>query len=196
MISSKSSGVSQMNKIITLALGVVASLAANADLFYWQVATTQSGDDYLATMGDNSTVAYTYAMLKASSDASGSPLLPVTTYFDNGQDGVPVVNNQVSASDFFLAGNAGSYFSKYTGSETVNAIWVELYNGNSLVAETSKITGTDLVSLIAASQFGSNFNAANNVADSSHFSAVPEPTSGLMLLIGAAMLGLRRKKVA
>lgn len=183
-----------MKKIITLALGVAASLAANAGVLFWQVATTgDQSSGYQATMGDNSTtVTYTYAMLKASSSESGSPLLPVTTYFDDGGDGIAATDNQALAQNFM----AGNYFTDY-GSATVNSIWIELYNGNNLVAESGKITGNDLQSLIAASQFSSGFNAANNNAAAiSSFSAVPEPTSGLMLLIGAAMLGLRRKKVA
>ena len=181
-----------MKKIITLAFGVAAALAVNAGVLYWQVATTQSGSDYQATMGDNSTVTYTYAMLKASSDASGSPELSVTTYFDDGGDGIAATDNKALAQNFL----AGNYFTDY-GSATVNSIWIELYNGNNLVAESGKITGNDLQSLIAASQFSSSFDAANNNAAAiSSFNAVPEPTSGLMLLIGAAMLGLRRKKVA
>ena len=181
-----------MKKIITLALGVAASLAANAGVLYWQVATTEDGGSYQATMGDKTTVTYTYAMLKASSEASGSPELSVTTYFDDGNDGIVAADNHALAQNFL----AGNYFTDY-GSATVNSIWIELYNGNNLVAESEKITGETLKSLIAASQFSSGFNAANNNAAAiSSFNAVPEPTSGLMLLIGAAMLGLRRKKVA
>ena len=179
-----------MNKIITLALGVVASLAANAGVFFWQVATT--GDEssgYQATT-ENGPVAYTYAMLKASSDESGELSFP--TYFDDGDNGIVAADNHALAQNFL----AGNYFTDY-GSATVNSIWIELYNGSNLVAESGKITGDTLQSLIAASEFSSGFQAKNNNAAAiSSFSAVPEPTSGLMLLIGAAMLGLRRKKVA
>lgn len=181
-----------MKKIITLALGVAASLAANAGVLYWQVATADDGNGVYQATTEDGTFTYTYAMLKASSSENGSSDVAVTTYFDDGGDGIATTDNHALAQNFM----AGNYFTDY-GSVTVNSIWIELYNGNNLVAESEKITGATLQSLIAASQFSSGFNAANNnVAAISSFNAVPEPTSGLMLLIGAAMLGLRRKKVA
>ena len=178
-----------MKKIIVAAAIVCAAAFANAAAVGWSAAgmTNYKGDAYsffiIGQKGvtDISTVT---ALLDAGTDVSSYAL-------GSGKvSNTGTANRQYSASGVTLG--EGSYTGFYV-----------LFDTETPTAGTSKyvvISGqSGLTKTIGAFTANTTFAAANVgtfVNDSSHWSAygsVPEPTSGLMLLLGMAGLALKRK---
>ena len=79
---------------------------------------------------------------------------------------------------------------------TSQYFFIELFDANNnLVGKSEIANGSSLRDFIAASEFSASFEGKNAWTGGTFTpTAVPEPTSGLLLLIGAAMMGLRRKR--
>lgn len=160
-----------MKKLLTFAFAVAALACANASELWWTVNTeTTSGFDW------------TTAKLFASADG-------------NNFEGTQL--DMWGKEDIADWGNA---FTDLTGSE--KAFYIELYNseGNRVATSATRVDdvrGYGAVS--AAALAGSVWNGGMSTPSPyifSQFSAnvVPEPTSGLMILLGLAALGLKRKR--
>ena len=155
-----------MKKIIAI-LVVGFSLALHADYLYWMVNTADATDGGFNT--------YTSVRLN---DGTGS----IDRYDFTG------------AADLVAYQTGGGYFTyAITGSYTDStSFFVELYNGDKWVAESAKLTYADLVS--QGSIFKGGLQPANITPANFGSYAVPEPTSGLLFLIGGMLLGLKRKR--
>lgn len=71
---------------------------------------------------------------------------------------------------------------------------VELYgDGDVLQAISESMSYADLKSALNCVTWRAGMDPAPGVWEVSGFTAVPEPTSGLLLLLGAMLLGLKRK---
>lgn len=156
-----------MKKLLTFVVLAVAGIAANAGYLYWQAPTTTP--DGISS--------YNYATLWTSTDGSKYTAINdggSTLYFD-----------ATTANDTDV-GNA-TYF------------YIELVNYDSVtftsVGQSGKehvITYGDLSGAYHSALATDLTKMAAWVGSSYH--AVPEPTSGLLMLMGFAMLGLKRKK--
>ena len=63
------------------------------------------------------------------------------------------------------------------------------------VCHSETVSLDDLRAYMSAAEFNQNWASANAWTGGTFTpTAVPEPTSGVLLLIGAAMMGLRRKR--
>ena len=63
------------------------------------------------------------------------------------------------------------------------------------VGHSETVSLDDLRAYMSAAEFNQNWASANAWTGGIFTpTAVPEPTSGVLLLIGAAMMGLRRKR--
>ena len=92
----------------------------------------------------------------------------------------------------FEAGDSGRVFA-YIGSSQVASFLVELYNSNAADANPIGYADVDWAAIsayITKPGMGQPSTGAYGVGD---FSSVPEPTSGMLLLLGVAGLALRRK---
>ena len=169
---------------------------ASADVLLWQTGTLGGLVD--ATDKDNpgttySNVPWNYAVLKYTTDTewsrgSGTILTEI----------VGNVQTAVVTPDQF----DGAKIAAILPSEVQNAayyFYVELYNENECVAHSDLVnySSASLATYVAASQNASDWVGVNSYGyNPSNYTSVPEPSSGLMLLVGAALLSLRRKRRA
>ena len=189
------------SKIFALAVAGLVGLSASADVLYWQVNdSAQSGE------GLKGTPAQAYLMATANGtkyyvssnlDAAGNELgdaVGIGTFANGGTAaGVLDLAKILSWSDDSTASAAG------ISSLSALSFFVELYDASgNWVGQTTPQTYQSLVESGAISSgLNPNFSGVNSaVGGSSGSYAVPEPTSGLLMLVGLGALALRRRKVA
>jgi hypothetical protein len=171
-------------KNLAVALAIAIGSTASADVLLWQVADNPS-----PSAGEGG-VPWTYAVIKATDGESDVTLDNIVGDYAETVDKVGATVFDVASVAARLPNSAASY-----------SFYMELYDSaNNLVATSvdNRASYDTLSDYIRASENASNWGAINkwNGGGSSAFRVVPEPTSGLMLLMGAAMLSLRRKKRA
>ncbi|MBO6122208.1 MAG: PEP-CTERM sorting domain-containing protein [Kiritimatiellae bacterium] len=164
-----------MKKALITALAIVAFSATYADVIYWMV----SDEAYEDSRNVNES-ANPYAWVCAT-----------TSDTDNG-----IRIEGKSAQD--VAGNywTGGYFETELGSYTGNAYsyYIELWNGTKTTPQSyDSLVNTYIASSGSiATPSSLSSGAFGQVAGTSY--NVPEPTSGLLFLIGGMLLGLKRRR--
>ena len=188
-------------KVLIAAVLSLAGLASSADVLYWQVNNTAADANSAASSRNN----YSYAYLRASDDAG-------QYYVSQNIDAAGENAGAAISRDYFASGNyvggvldLANILSTSGGdgpsSITDLSFFIELYDSTgNWVGETSAKTYDQLVTSGAISSgFNANFqgvNAAMGSAGSNAAYQIPEPTSGLLMLVGLGALALRRRKVA
>ena len=166
--------------LVTVAVAASA-MFASADVLYWQVEGLEEGDTF-----DSAT-------LYASTSADGSSKTELAT---------------ASASNGKLfTDSSGSYtdqmqtdISAYSGNDPAYYFFVEMANytsggENQGTKKGYSYTYQELVSAgyVATNPFDSS-NVAAAAAGSNMGAPTPEPTSGMLMLIGGSLLALRRRR--
>lgn len=181
-----------MKKIASVIFCLALAMVASADVLYWQVA---NGDGSMSTEMQN----YTYAKIYATKDG-GDTRIALTSFFGP-EDTDPV--SSVYKSE--LTDNGGFYANLADiadGSYTSYSFAIEIYDGSdNVLGHTGWATNSSLQDyIVQKSDFNSNWQMMTAGFGTEKWSdgaaPVPEPTSGLLFLIGAALMGLRRRKVA
>lgn len=168
--------------IIITVLGVIITSVAQAGVMMWQVDSSTV---------DSSTPDWSYAMLKYSSPESAGPNAGTEVNNIIGE----FSDTKVAKSDF----SDYSVWAVMPENFSENNFWIELYGANdSLLGYSSPVSGSSLQSFVKSDiEMMSVSNPSSGwSAGAGGYTPVPEPTSGLLVLIGAALVGLRRKKVA
>ena len=182
-----------MKKILVVAAAVALATFARADMLYWQVnSEAPEASDY------------SYAKVLYANDYVRNDSQVLTSYI-NGETsvGTDPAKGVIDATGGLFADLSNvSGITDWTGYQFV----VELYGeGGQVLANSGWKTFSNLSDAHAiieeAAGFSNNWQTMQALGSysggwSAGAAPVPEPTSGLLVLIGAALVGLRRKKVA
>jgi hypothetical protein len=172
-----------VNSIFAKALVAVAltgaALSASADLLYWTV-TDAKGDANSGREGDS--ISFSYATVSAD----GTRL---NIYDESGNTGywqlyVDPENPSATGTSIELAAYAGTFDSN------VSTFLVELWNDNDARVGWQSYSKSSVADYIwhGDNPTGSSMKALTVSA------VVPEPTSGMLLVLGGALLALRRRR--
>ncbi len=176
-----------MKKLLVLATAMF-SYAASASVLLWLVDQSDATSKGITSWD---TVKVTYGT---------GPTHPGDTTLENlsvgGQSADALSDSMTSAQyqytinteHFALADLAG--IDNYAG----QYYFIELYNNDQLVGYSTGVQGSSLTASIKEWSDLSNMTQSMTGWSASGFTAVPEPTSGMLMLLGMALLGLRRKK--
>ena len=153
--------------ILTMILGLAAGIAKADMMLYWTVDPKVKGYDYAVIYGisrDKENNVDVYKALDAVTAGSA-------------------IDTNVSVSKKEIPGTGGSEYANYIVrlfNDSMVTYESSIYAYNSLAAS---VWATDMLSMKATTAVGFG-----------NFRAVPEPTSGLLLLLGVAGLALKRKR--
>ena len=188
-----------MKKLMIAAAAALAmAFGAQASTYYWGIETT---GDYGMTGGAPGTTFMTgdtavYVLLASDWDQTKECLSkaqqgPVAYQEQQGwgPEALPYQGVKTGDQDF-------NYGTTDVSGEALNVVFVQTdASGNNYISWAETLTST------ASTATEKNYNAfttemVQGLADGgySSFGAVPEPTSGLLLLIGVAGLALRRRR--
>ena len=156
-----------MKKLLILAAVIVAGVAANAASFKWSAANIYASNGTDKYTGDVTLYAYL-----STEDASSAFAVSTVTASSAGAVA------QTTFSDDALVG--GNYYDFFFTCEDGGKV----FTSSVLANKAAQATGTTSLT------FG---NMASQTQNASNWAAVPEPTSGLLMLLGMAGLALKRK---
>lgn len=157
-------------KKILFAVAVGISIAANADVIYWMVESNPV--DVTQFSGQAISQTWDEARLKV--------------------DGSDVTGGTLSSSAWSDFDKAGAY-AWTTLPNSYNSFAIELYESGKFVGQTTG-TAAQLAQYIFSSPMSVLPTTAFGMAAAGSTYAVPEPTSGLLFLIGGMLLGLKRRR--
>ena len=170
----------------SLFVAVAAVVAAKADVLYWQLAADSISGDYSGnnmrlvatdtTTGDTTYLDYVFDGTTVA--GSGTTGINVTTGITLASDLAALGTSSYTGYNFFI--EIGTYSSSSYDTPDASA-WTRSGISEAIASATSYI---DTGSIIP--------NVAIYTAPSGAIT-VPEPASGVMLLIGGALLALRRR---
>lgn len=182
------------NKIIATLLTVTFASVVSAQVLYWQV--NPNVEIVNSTEGTSWNYATIYAV-KSDSTVAASQLTSYTKSSASWNESTYVDSNYFKSSTPAYADLSSIDYSGYS-------FYIELVNVTNAGTDNQTITGvarSDSVSydklgtaLQSAAEFNASWSSINAIGSGLTFTAIPEPTSGLMLLVGAAILSLRRKR--
>lgn len=188
-----------MRTFLVAGFAMMAAMAAQASFLYWQVDTSSSevGQSLAQALVDYNTKWDPQGKQTdvTVDDISGARLVRV----DKTTSGsTPVVLDSMPAADFDPnVKHDVTIDTAYMDGEKY-AYYIEIVANSaqpySLVAVSQQMTYAELVSANAVYENSELKTPSLAAWTGSSFSAAPEPTSGLLLMIGVGLLGLKRKR--
>ena len=184
--------------IIGLAVAMAATLS-QASYLYWQV--SGNGTDS-ATFNGNTISGYRVVALTDSYsttpgvDYSANVL---TSYYAN-DAGTGYAETSIANPNIATGGNAYAYFDSATTSSCTFYVEVMGYNNTVVIgisealSYSSNVTNGHVINASTLDELSSMASSAGVSAWTGGAYAAPEPTSGLLLLVGGALLALRRRR--
>ena len=176
-----------MKKLVLILTIAIGAMSSNASYLYWQVSGNISEDTQTWEGVGYDLARITYTTGSAMNEYQPYETAGITIYDAQGN----VTSYNGGTGPFLASAEFNSGYSYY----------IELYNGSQLVSRSAGITGEELSSgnylYNSAAEVTSILNPSPSVniwhAAGSGYTAVPEPTSALLMMFGMAFLGLKRK---
>lgn len=154
-------------KKILFTLAILTAIAVKADYLYWMVDTPQSGTDI-----SGNTASFDWATAKLVADD-----VVVGTLTKSDAELYSVIDS------YAISGDVSGYASK--------SFFIELYNSDEgWMAKSATVTGSSLAQYFTSSM---SMNPPSGAWHGESY-AVPEPTSGLLFVLGGMLLGLKRRR--
>ena len=187
-----------MKKLMVVLAAVAVGFAANAASYTW----TTGGRIFNGTGGSGSAnyITGATAYLMFESVVSASDL--VTSFQTSSATATSTVTSKAIATTAVSDGAQISSSATYATTDTQTAYFVIFANDKMYVSNTASADYNSLApDEVQAIQFGAQSTASKLSLDSYaatggwySTAAVPEPTSGLLMLLGMAGLALKRKR--
>ena len=153
-----------MKKLLVLAAAIVAGVVANAASFNWQAANIYGVDGTTKFSG----TATLYAIISGTDTA---------------------VQVATAANGAVAKANTGFSNADMVGNTSYDFYFVIEDGGKKFTSDTKSVLAQATATVTV--NFGNMQTATQNA---SNWAAVPEPTSGLLMLLGMAGLALRRRR--
>ena len=150
--------------ILTMILGLAAGIAKADVMLYWTVDPKVKGYDYAVIYGISHDKENNVDVYKALDAVTAGS----------------AIDTNVSVSTKEIPGTGGSEYANYI---------VRLFNNSAVTYESSIYSYNSLAAHVWATDM-----LSMKATTAAVFRAVPEPTSGLLLLLGVAGLALKRKR--
>ena len=187
-----------MKKLMIMALAAVSAMALNAATVSWTITNVKQGDAGV------SGTAYVFFVQGASADTSWA-----TGLANKGAAAVKDAIANAGAAISYTPGTAGTYsyiaaqgFTPKTNAE-LGLTGDTQYTAYAVIFDTAEIT-EDSKFIVTGTRTANTYGDANNsnrafaIGSQANATwnavAVPEPTSGLLMLVGLAGLALRRRR--
>lgn len=160
-------------KKILVAMAAIAAITASADYMYWMV-----GEDV-----DSADETKTWATAKLVQSEPGPTAIGTLTRATAAE-----LRDVGTYASSYLLGDASTYNSA--------TFFIELYNSkNEFIAKSDLGSGESLAQFIFTNN-SMKPNGATALVPAASTYNVPEPTSGLLFLVGGMLLGLKRRRMA
>lgn len=166
----------KIRKVLFACMAVAACLSLRADILYWYVDSPSEDESTFMT-------AYNTAKEKL-----GDGTLSVGLY--QGDSLLQKIGLEVSDDGSIVS---SGLFAIQSSVETDKAFRWEIMANATSYFTSGTVTYSDLLAASAITSLPLDNYTAYNVAGLT-WTAVPEPTSGLLLLVGGALLALRRRR--
>jgi len=189
----------KLKMMLSMAMTVVAVGAARAEAsasIRWQVDNAKIGTEdvlFSYAMFKVAGVEDAYLFVNPSSAAQGVVVNP---------GDLDSLGSTGAAPDYLATSSYADHTSLFSDGTTdyanvLNSFYVELYdNDDRLLAVSDTWTYGELYDTYGCVHAGGNdFGSEANILHVTSFSAVPEPTSGVLFMLGLVLLGLKRKRV-
>lgn len=185
-----------MKKLIIALAVAMAATFSQASYLFWQISDSTlktgsfNGNEItgyrVVALDENTTFSYTPGVAETYTALN-------TTYATySAQDGWGWSDAAAIVSP---AGATGNAYANISGKETGYTYYIEVmgYNNNTVIAVSEGLTYSDAVSQGRLTDDLSTMASAAKAWTGGAYAA-PEPTSGLLLLVGGALLALRRRR--